>query len=85
MFHFLMIDEPLQSFIEIDHDTESLDITLSDHADWQGILDTVRETGASRVLVSHGHESAVSRYLREEWGIDALPQGAAYGGSGEDW
>jgi putative mRNA 3-end processing factor len=58
--------------------------TLSDHADWQGILDTVRQTGASRVLVSHGHETTVSRYLREQWGIDARPLGAAYDGQVED-
>ena len=57
---------------------------LSDHADWEGIMGTVRETGASSVLVTHGQDEAVSRYLREQRGIDARPLRAAYGGAGED-
>jgi len=38
---------------------------LSDHADWPSLLQTVRETGASRVLVTHGWSDALSRYLAE--------------------
>jgi putative mRNA 3-end processing factor len=49
---------------------------LSDHADWPGILRTVRETDASRVLALHGHRDALIRYLREAGG-DAAPIGAA--------
>jgi putative mRNA 3-end processing factor len=36
---------------------------LSDHADWPGILQTVAETGASRVLATHGYARALSRYF----------------------
>ncbi|MEO8569833.1 MAG: ligase-associated DNA damage response exonuclease [Ginsengibacter sp.] len=39
---------------------------LSDHADWDGLLQTVKETGAERVFVTHGFQSAFSRYLNEE-------------------
>jgi len=39
---------------------------LSDHADWPGILRTVRETGARQVLATHGHRDALARHLREQ-------------------
>ena len=38
---------------------------LSDHADWNGLLDTVKATGAEKVYVTHGFQSAFSRYLNE--------------------
>ena len=43
---------------------------LSDHADWPGVLRTIRETGCERVLAAHGHRSALVRALTES-GIDA--------------
>jgi putative mRNA 3-end processing factor len=46
---------------------------LSDHADWPGLLQTVRQSGARRVLVTHGHNEVLARYLREEEGIAAEP------------
>lgn len=36
---------------------------LSDHADWRDLLQTVSETGASRVLATHGHAEALARTL----------------------
>jgi putative mRNA 3-end processing factor len=36
---------------------------LSDHADWEGLIRTVRETGARRVLTTHGYSEALARYL----------------------
>ncbi len=36
---------------------------LSDHADWPALLDTVAETGAARVLATHGHADALARHL----------------------
>ena len=50
---------------------------VSDHADWPGLLRTVRETGAQRVYAMHGHRDALVRYLREVEGIDAAPIGRA--------
>lgn len=38
---------------------------LSDHADWPALLRTVEDTGARRVLTTHGHADALARYLRE--------------------
>jgi len=38
---------------------------LSDHADWTGLLDTIKATGAQMVYVTHGFQSALSRYLNE--------------------
>ena len=38
---------------------------LSDHSDWRALLDTIAETGASRVLVTHGWSDAFARYLAE--------------------
>jgi putative mRNA 3-end processing factor len=43
---------------------------FSDHADWPALLATVEETGAARVLATHGHAEPLARYLRE-LGLDA--------------
>jgi putative mRNA 3-end processing factor len=43
---------------------------VSDHADWPGLLWAVRETGAGRVLVTHGYSAVLARWLREQ-GLDA--------------
>ncbi|HEY8388222.1 MAG TPA: ligase-associated DNA damage response exonuclease [Parasegetibacter sp.] len=43
---------------------------LSDHADWNGLIDACRATGAGQVYVTHGFQSAFSRYLTET-GINA--------------
>jgi len=42
---------------------------LSDHADWPGLLETIKATGASRVGCAHGYTDALSRYLNEQ-GLD---------------
>lgn len=44
---------------------------VSDHADWDGLLATVRESGAERVGVTHGFRATLVRYLREVEGLDA--------------
>src|SRR5262249_20247676 len=38
---------------------------LSDHADWDGLLASIRATGANRVLVTHGYVLPMVRYLNE--------------------
>lgn len=43
---------------------------LSDHADWPALLATVAETGATRVLVTHGWSEALARYLSETRGLE---------------
>jgi putative mRNA 3-end processing factor len=46
---------------------------LSDHADWDGLLRSVRDTGAGQVYVTHGNSDGLARYLREVEGISAEP------------
>jgi putative mRNA 3-end processing factor len=56
---------------------------LSDHADWNGLLAAVRETGASRIFVTHGYQSVFSRYLNE-LGIEAGEVKTEYGNEEEE-
>lgn len=51
---------------------------LSDHADWYGLLKAVKATGARKVFVTHGFQSAFSRYLNEI-GIASAEVATAYG------
>jgi putative mRNA 3-end processing factor len=39
---------------------------ISDHADWPDLLRTIRETGARRVIATHGNTDALVRALNEE-------------------
>ncbi|MCY1074936.1 ligase-associated DNA damage response exonuclease [Archangium lansingense] len=57
---------------------------LSDHADWQSLLRTAKETGASRILVTHGSSDTLARYLRENLGLDAAPLSTPFEGETED-
>jgi len=45
---------------------------VSDHADWNGLVRSVQDSGASRIYVTHGDGEALIRYLREA-GHDARP------------
>ena len=51
---------------------------LSDHADWPALLQTIHESRAQRVLLTHGYSDALVRYLRET-GVDAGALRTAYG------
>ena len=55
---------------------------LSDHADWNGLLQTVKDTGARKVFVTHGFQAAFSRYLNE-LGIEAAEVKTEYGNDEE--
>lgn len=52
---------------------------VSDHADWPALLRTVRETGASRVIATHGNTDAIIRALNED-GIAAEAFATDFGG-----
>jgi putative mRNA 3-end processing factor len=54
---------------------------LSDHADWPALLTTIAETGAARVLATHGHAEPLARHLREI-GLDAGVMRTAWEGEG---
>ncbi|MDF2189442.1 ligase-associated DNA damage response exonuclease [Paraflavitalea sp. CAU 1676] len=56
---------------------------LSDHADWKGLLEAVKATGASKVFATHGFQSVFSRYLNEQ-GIEAAEVKTAFGGEEEE-
>lgn len=51
---------------------------LSDHADWDGLLQAISATGASRVIVTHGSVPTLVRYLQES-GLDAQPFATEFG------
>ena len=55
---------------------------LSDHADWPALVDTIAATGASRVLVTHGSQAAMVRYLKEVKGLDAASLATPFAGEG---
>ena len=46
---------------------------LSDHADWPGLLRTVKQSGAKQIYVTHGQNDVLARYLQEVEGIAAAP------------
>ncbi|MEN9892965.1 MAG: hypothetical protein RLY78_3260 [Pseudomonadota bacterium] len=48
---------------------------LSDHADWPGLQRAIRATGASRVIVTHGYEAELVRWLQSQ-GLQAASFGA---------
>ncbi|MBA4198077.1 MAG: DNA ligase-associated DEXH box helicase [Chitinophaga sp.] len=51
---------------------------LSDHADWNGLLQAVKATEANKVFVTHGFQSAFARHLNEH-GIEAAEVKTAFG------
>ncbi|QDU71859.1 ligase-associated DNA damage response exonuclease [Mucisphaera calidilacus] len=53
------------------HDALDRGFVISDHADWPGLLQTIRDTGARRVGLTHGNTETLVRYLRES-GVDAF-------------
>jgi len=57
---------------------------LSDHADWECLLRTVKATGAERVFVTHGFQATFSRYLNEEGIAIAAEVKTEYGTEDED-
>lgn len=56
---------------------------LSDHADWDGLLQACRATEAECVYTTHGFQAAFSRYLRES-GIPAKEVKTEYGRDEEE-
>lgn len=51
---------------------------ISDHADWSGLLQTVKATGAEKVYVTHGRTAAFAKYLNET-GIPAEEMTTEFG------
>jgi putative mRNA 3-end processing factor len=51
---------------------------LSDHADWPGLQRAIAATGASRVIVTHGYEAVMVRWLQQQ-GLQAGSFATKYG------
>lgn len=51
---------------------------VSDHADWDGLIRSIEDCGARRVLATHGDSHILLRYLRER-GLDAAELQAPWG------
>lgn len=49
---------------------------LSDHADWDELIQTCRDTKAKKILATHGNTDTLSRYLSDVVGIEASPLGS---------
>jgi putative mRNA 3-end processing factor len=56
---------------------------ISDHVDWDGLLQTIRATGATRICATHGSSEALARYLREQ-GLDACVYRTRFSDVGEE-
>lgn len=50
---------------------------LSDHCDWYGLLDSIKATGAEKIICTHGYSDVFSKYLREI-GYDARTEHTQY-------
>ena len=44
--------------------------TISDHADWNGLIKTIKESEAKRVFLNHGDGESLANFLRDKEGLD---------------
>ena len=56
---------------------------LSDHADWPGLQSAIAATGAERVIVTHGFEAVMVRWLQQQ-GLQAGSFATEYGSDDPD-
>ena len=56
---------------------------LSDHADWPGLLLSIKATGAERVLLTHGYTAVLARWLAEQ-GLNASTLATRFEGERDD-
>lgn len=52
---------------------------LSDHCDWQGLLSSIKATGAEKIICTHGYSDIFSRFLCEQ-GYDGRTAATQYEG-----
>ena len=57
--------------------------TLSDHADWNGLLSTIRASGCNRVGTTHGFAEPFARYVTEVLGLDSFVVPTRYVGEND--
>ncbi|WP_343487851.1 ligase-associated DNA damage response exonuclease [Allomuricauda sp. d1] len=51
---------------------------LSDHCDWPGLLKAIKDTGAEKIICTHGYTEIFSKYLKT-LGYDARTESTQYG------
>jgi putative mRNA 3-end processing factor len=56
---------------------------LSDHADWPGLQRAIAATGAERVIVTHGYEAVMVRWLQQQ-GLQAGSFSTAFGADDDE-
>jgi putative mRNA 3-end processing factor len=56
---------------------------VSDHADWPGLQRAISATGAHRVIVTHGYEAVMVRWLRQQ-GLQAGSFSTEYGDTADE-
>jgi putative mRNA 3-end processing factor len=56
---------------------------ISDHADWPTLLQTIKETEADRVILTHGYTAPMARYL-SECGMNATTFETRFKNEGEE-
>jgi putative mRNA 3-end processing factor len=56
---------------------------LSDHADWPGLQRAIAATAATRVIVTHGYEAVMVRWLQQQ-GLQAQGLRTAWGAQTEE-
>jgi putative mRNA 3-end processing factor len=56
---------------------------MSDHCDWDGLLNSIKATGCEKVICTHGYTDIFSKYLREI-GYDARTEATQYDGETDD-
>ncbi len=47
--------------------------TISDHADWNGLIKTIKESEAKSIFLNHGDGESLAKYLRENEDINIKP------------
>ncbi len=61
-----------------------LPLIISDHCDWNELLQTIQDTGAKTIWVTHGREDALVHYCQTHLGLEAEPLSIQGLGEGED-
>lgn len=56
---------------------------LSDHCDWNDLLSAIKETGATKIITTHGYTHIFSKYL-QSLGYDAQTEATQYEGENEE-
>ena len=57
---------------------------LSDHADWNGLLEVIEQTGAEEVYLTHGNGDALAKFLQEKGRNASVLSGASMRGEEEE-